>query len=309
MERKVKDTTHKIAKYIKAEKLFVDPNDLALDNQRSPEERSAHLIKLYGARGQHWRDELAGAITVKERKDGRYAIKDGGGRWWAVMNLLKEPRKELLCVVTDEVGDLEAFQRLNAGVHVPTGKIFMARGNDPKNRYEHRVCNVLKDLDYTTVPSRLHRTVGVKAVCFAYDLGVLNTTLSLAKKYWGSYSGRKGVIKYRRIDGYAIAALAGFLFIYSKKREFDRERFEHVLSKVPFDELLEGAKVRLPPRKEHARQWAVALCKELVYRYNLGLSKSPRLEMSEIARLQEKTMDHENHLAHRDVWEMRNIVK
>lgn len=308
--RPVKDDTHRIAKYIKAEKLFVDPNDLELDNQRSPEERKEHLIKLYGPRGGLWKDELAGAITVKERPNGMYAIKDGGGRWWAVMNLLKEPKKELLCVLTERISDLEAFRALNAGVHIPNGKLFMAKGNDPKNRYENRVCNVLKENDYTTVPGRRYRTVSVKSVCFAYDLGVLNKTLSLAKEYWGTKVSKTGKKKHIRVDGYAIAALAGFLFTYNKNPDFSLDRLEHVLMRTPLEELLEGAKDRMPPRKEHARQWAVALCKELVHRYNLGTSKYPKIKMDEITKLQEKVMKHENYVPiHRDVWEMRKVVK
>lgn len=308
--RQMKDDTRKIAKYIRAEKLFVDPRDLELDNQRSPEERKEHLIKIYGARGQFWKDELASAITVKERPNGMYAIKDGGGRWWAVMNLLKDPKKELLCVITEKMNDLEAFTALNAGVHVPQGKIFMAKGNDPKNRYEHRVCNVLKDNDYTTVPGRAYRTVSVKSTCFAYDLGVLGKTLALAKEYWGTKVGMGGKKKHIRVDGYAIAALAGFLFLYGKLPEFSMERLEHVLLRVPFADLLEGARDRLPPRKEHARQWAVALCKELVHRYNLGLSKQPKIRMDEISKLQERVMKHENYnKIHEDVWEMRKVVR
>lgn len=306
----MKADAHKIAKYIKAEKLFVDPHDLELDSQRSPEERKEHLTKLYGTKGQYWKDELAGAITVKERPNGMYAIKDGGGRWWAVMNLLKEPKKELLCVVTEDISDLEAFLALNAGVHISGGKVFMARGNNPKNRYEHRVCNVLKENDYTTVPGRKYRTVSVKAACFAYDLGVLNTTLALAKEYWGTKVSKAGKKKHIRVDGYAIAALAAFLFIYKKLPDFSLDRLEHVLMRVPFIELLEGAKDRLPPRKEHARQWAVALCKELVHRYNLGLAKLPKIRMDDITKLQEKLMKHENYVPiHRDVWEMRKVVK
>lgn len=307
----MKDNRRKVGDYIKAEKLFIDPNDLQLDNQRSPEERKEHLTKLFGARGQYWKDDLAEAITVAERPNGMYAIKNGGGRWWAVMNLLKEPKKELLCVVmTEKISDLEAFRALNAGMHVPNGKIFMAKGNDPKNRYEHRVCNVLKENDYTTVPGRQYRTVSVKAVCFAYDLGVLNKTLALAKEYWGTKVSKLGKKKHIRVDGYAIAALAAFLFTYNKNPAFSLNRLEHVLMRVPFDELLDGAKDRLPPRKEHARQWAVALCKELVHRYNLGLSKQPKIRMDDISKLQEKIMTHENYAAvHKDVWETRKIIK
>lgn len=306
----MKDNTRKIAKYLPAEKLFVDPDDLERDTQRSPEERKEHLIKLYGTRGQLWKDELAGAITVKERKNGLYAIKDGAGRWWAVMNLLKEPKKELLCVITEKTGDLEAFRALNAGVHISTGKIFMAKGNDPKNRYEHRVCTVLKENDYTTVPGRKYRTISVKAACFAYDLGFLNSTLALAKEYWGTRTSKAGKKTHVRVDGYAIAALAAFLFTYKRLPDFSLERLEHVLIRVPFTELLEGARDRLPPRKEHARQWAVALCKELVARYNLGLAKQPRLKMDDISKLQEKVMKHENYVSvHRDVWEMRKVIK
>ncbi|HEY6021094.1 MAG TPA: hypothetical protein VIY48_14660, partial [Candidatus Paceibacterota bacterium] len=89
--------TDKVAKFIPAEKLFIDPTDLEAETQRAPEERKEHLIKMYGARGQLWKDELAGAITVKERGHGMFSILDGGGRWWSVVNLLKDPKRKLLC--------------------------------------------------------------------------------------------------------------------------------------------------------------------------------------------------------------------
>lgn len=306
----MRDTTHKIAHYIKASKLFIDPNDLELDTQRHPEHRKKHLTDLFGAKGQLWKDELAGALTVKERPNGMYAIKDGGGRWWAVMNLLKEPNKELLCVVVETVSDLEAFRSLNAGVKVPDGKIFMAKSHDPKNTYEHRVGNVLRANNFTTVPGSTHKTVKVNHVCFSYDLGNLNTVLSIAKRYWGTKESKTGKVKHYRIEGSGIAGLAGFLFTYGKHKDFDMDRLEHVLARTSFAEIKEGARDFIPGHKEHQRQFGHAMAKELVRRYNLGLSKTPKLKMSDLIKVQEKLMNHKNYSSiHSAVWEMRPIMK
>lgn len=302
--------TERLSKYISADKLFVDPVDLERDRQRDPEERKNHLIKLYGPRGGLWRDDLAGAISVKERQDNKFAIKDGAGRWWAVMNLLRQPRKELLCVVLNGTGDLEAFKSLNSGVHIPKGKMFMARGNDPKNTYEHRICNVLRQHDLTTVPGRGWRTVSINSVCFAYDLGVLYSTLTLAKRYWCEKTTLKGKIKYRRMDGYLLAGLAAFIFLYQKKREFDPNRLDHILGKIPLEETIDEARMFLPPKKEHARQWAVAICKTLVRQYNRGTRKTAKMNSDDIGKLQERVANHQNYSTiHRDVWEMRQVVR
>lgn len=306
----MKDPTHKTAKFIAAEKLFVDPADLALDNQRHPEERKDSLVKLFGSRGQHWRDELAGAITVKERPNGLYAIKDGGGRWWAVMNLLREPRKELLCVIVpSKTNDLEAFSALNAGKHVAKGQLFMAKGNDPKNKYEHRVCTVLKDHEFTTVPARKWRTISTKAVCFSYDLGNLNTTLTIIKERWSIRLTKTGKKIHDRVDGYVIVGLSAFIFLYGNKPGFD-DRLNLILGRNSLKEILEGARELLPARKEHARQWGVAVCRQLIHLYNHGTSKVPKVNPEDILKIQKFSVKHENHVhIHRDVWEFRKVVK
>ena len=303
----MKDNTHKIAKYIAAERLFIDSADLEVDTQRHPKEREAHLTKLYGAKGQLWNDELAGAITVKERKNGMFAIKDGGGRWWAVMNLLKEPKKELLCVIVESVTDLDAFRALNAEMKVPDGKIFMAKSHDPKNIYEHRVGNVLRDQDFTTVPGRGHRSLKVNHICFAYDLGVLHAALGIAKKFWGTKESKTGKIKRYRIEGSCLVGLAGFLATYSKDADFDKERFEHIIARISVDELKGDARDHIRDNKEHQRQWGRAIAKELVRRYNLGLTKSPKLQSSKLDQVQEKLAKHKNFSSiHTEVWEMRD---
>lgn len=302
--------TNKTARYIKAENLFIDPDDLERDTQRHPELRKTHLTNLYGARGQLWKDELAGALTVKPRNGKMFAIKDGGGRWWAVMNLLKDPKKELLCVVAERVNDLEAFSALNAGVKVPDGKIFMAKSHDPKNVYEHRVGNVLRDNDFTTVSGCGHRSLKVNHVCFAYDLGNLNTVLSMAKRFWGTKESKTGKIKRSRLQGSGIAGLSGFLFAYSKHPDLNMQRLEHVLANTSFEDLKSGARDFIPGHKEHQRQWGHAMAKELVRRYNLGLSKTPKLKMNELIKVQEKLMNHKNYSSiHSAVWEMRPIMK
>ncbi len=306
-ERKTMKRTKSL--YIPARKLFVDPNDLAKDWQRDPIERRRHLEALYGPKGEKFSLEKAGALTVKDRHNGMYAIKDGGGRWWAVMNLLQKPEQELLCVIMEETGDLEAFTDLNSGMHVPNGKKFMAAGSDPENKYEYKICSLLKEFDLTTAPAHKHRSVKVNPVIFAHDLRVLKWTLKLATQHWQK-KGPRGI---PRIEGIAIAGLAAFLFIYGD--DIDEGRLDKVLSRTSYDDIKSFARRWLPANKEHQRQWAQAIARELVTQYNMQLvahnkanrKTLPRLEESKIHSLQERIISHKHYPLFAQVWEMRKL--
>lgn len=286
--------------WIAARDLYVDPKDLELDQQRPPEERRGELIKLYGEQGERFSLEHCGALKVKERGRGKYAIKDGGGRWWAVMNLLNKPELKLPCVVMERTSDLDAFVVSQKVVRVPPGKVFMARGNDPKNAYEHRVSNVLKDLGFTTTPGKGPKTVKVNCAIFGYDLGVLRTALMISAQYWsqGEYV----------IEGLALSGLIGFLYTYKDDPKFKIERLHHILKGVDYEDLKESARQFLPRNKEHARQWGPAMAKELATRYNLSLSKQPRINIDDLAGLQAKVQGHEHYPIFGQVWEMRKKV-
>lgn len=286
--------------WIQAKDLYIDKNDLELDQQRNPEERRGELIKAYGERGERFSLEHCGALKVKEKGRGKYSIKDGGGRWWTVMNLLKKPELKLPCVIMKKTSDLDAFVVAQKSVKVPPGKVFMARGNDPKNAYEHRVCTVLKDAGFTATPGRGPKSVNVNHAMFGYDLGVLRLALQIAGQYWGQGE--------YRIEGLALAGLIGFLYTYKDTPGFKIERLHHVLKKVPYEELKESARQFLPRNKEHGRQWGNAMAKELVTEYNLSVSRIQRLELDELSKLQERIQGHEHFGAFRSVWEFRKNI-
>lgn len=286
--------------WIAAKDLYVDPRDLELDQQRHPEERRGELIRMYGEKGERFSLEHCGALKVKEKGRGRYSIKDGGGRWWAVMNLLNKPELKLPCLIMEKTSDLEAFVVAQKVVRVPAGKVFMARGNDPKNAYEHYVCNVLKELGFTTTPGRGPKTVKVNCAIFGYDLGVLRAALQIAARYWsrGEYV----------IEGLALSGLIGFLYTYKDDPKFKMERLHHILRGLDYEDLKDNARQFLPKNKEHARQWGVAMAKELATRYNLSLSKQPRINPDDLAELQARVQGHEHYLIFGQVWEMRKKV-
>lgn len=286
--------------WIAAKDLYVDPKDLELDQQRPPEERRRELIKLYGERGEKFSLEHCGALKVKQRGK-KYAIKDGGGRWWTVMNLLKKPDLKLPCLIMEKTSDLEAFVVAQASIKVPNGKVFMARGNEPKNAYEHRVCTILKEWGFTTTPGKGAKSLGVYHVIFGYDLGVLRLTLQIASQYWG-----QGEYK---IEGLALSGLIVFLYIYKDGPGFRIDRLHHILKNVEYDDLKESARQFLPKNKEHGRQWGNAMAKELVTQYNLSVRKIERLNLDKLSTLEEKVHGHEHFAIFRNVWEFRKVVK
>lgn len=287
--------------WLAAKDLYVDPKDLLLDQQRLPEERRSELIKAYGEKGEKFSLEHCGALKVKERGRGKYAIKDGGGRWWAVMNLLKKPDLKLPCVIMEKTSDLDAFVTAQKTVKVPSGKVFMARGNDPKNSYEHRVSNILKEMGFTATPGKGPKSINVNHAMFGYDLGVLRLALQIAGQYWG-----QGEYK---IEGLALAGLIGFLYTYKDTDGFSIERLHRILKKVDYEDLKERARQFLPKNKEHGRQWGNAMAKELVTEYNLSVSKVQRLNLDELPRLEEKIQGHEHFPAFKSVWEFRKVIK
>lgn len=285
--------------WIAAKDLFVDPKDLLLDQQRLPDERRGELTKTYGEKGERFSLEHCGALKVKERGR-KYAIKDGGGRWWAVMNLLKKPELKLPCVVMERTSDLDAFVIAQKSVKVPNGKVFMAKGNDPKNAYEHRVCNILKEMGFTATPGKGSKSINVNHAMFGYDLGVLRLALQIASQYWG-----QGEYK---IEGLALAGLIGFLYTYKDGDGFRIERLHRILKKVDYEDLKERARDFLPKNKEHGRQWGNAMAKELVTEYNLSVSKIQRLDLDELSKIQEKIQGHEHFSVFKSVWEFRGAI-
>lgn len=296
--------------YLPAKKLFIDQEDLQNDWQRAPEARKAHLIRQYGEKGEKFNLAMAGAITVMDRHNGMYAIKDGGGRHWAVMNLLKKPDMELLCVIVDDkkIDDLDAFLALNSGLHVSGGKKFMALGADPENKYEHKICNVLKEFNLTTAPGAGWRSVKVNPVIFAHDLHLLRRVLTLVTKHWGQ--------KKHRIEGIGICGLAGFLYIYDE--DIDENRLDHVLARTPYPEIKANAAFYLPKNKEHQRQYAKAIAKSLVDAYNAhlrgkkgngtGNQAVKPLDRDKLMDLQNKVHGMKNYEIFSQVWEMRKAM-
>ena len=55
--------------WIRADKLFVDPDDIEVDRQRKPEERGAALVKKFGAKGERFSLEHCGTLKGKRRSN------------------------------------------------------------------------------------------------------------------------------------------------------------------------------------------------------------------------------------------------
>lgn len=283
--------------YIDPANLYVDPDDIVRGVQRDPLDRLSWLIKTYGEHGEKFNPELLGVLIVKKRGDGKYAIKAGGGRHYGYYHLghCTDP---LPCIVAEEGDDLSLFIGEDTRVRVPEGLRFWGLGSDPDRKYEYRIRTIMEQTleGFTTVPGKPGAVRPNNAI-FAYDLGKLTEMLTLANRYW---AGKK-----RRLEGIGLAGLAGFLALYPSH---DSRRLALVLSSVSYQTLKDTARQFLPRNKEHQRQWGIAICKELVTRYNNGIRSVERLSLDKIATLQARLQKHPNFKLHGQVWEMRKIV-
>lgn len=282
---------------ISARKLFLDPDDVKAGRQRDPLDRLLWLAKKFGEDGEKFHPDKFGTVVVKARPNGRYAIKEGGGRHYAVMHLLKQPDLEIPCQIV-KGDDLEIFEGQNDRVLVPKGLLYWGRGMEPRNKLEYGLCEILRETreGFTTVPGK-RNSVNVNHAIFAYDLGVLGKVVTYADRFdWRKPSG---------LEGIGMTGLAGFFFLYPVH---DATRLETVLSAASYEEIKDASRQFLPKNKEHGRQKSVAITKELVTRYNLTRSVV-KLNSDLIPTLQEKVQHLPRFKFFVDVWEMRKVIE
>jgi hypothetical protein len=288
---------------IPASQMRVDPDDIALGQQRDPVDRLNRLVDDFGEHGEQFNPEIFGVIIIKKAERGSpapYKIKDGGGRHLAISHLMDRPDMDLPCVIA-KGDDLKLFHHQNNRLLVNTGTRFWGLSQRPENKYEFRIGKILRETreGFTTVPSKVG-SVKTNNVIFAHDLGVLAQTLTLADLYWA------GPKRKRRIEGIGMTGLAAFLTLFP---QHDAIRLAKVLEAVSYDELKESARAFLPKNKEHQRQWGVAICKELITRYNCGVRKVKPLSLDATARIQDVLQDSPHYTLHSQVWEMRKLVE
>ena len=175
-------------------------------------------------------------------------------------------------------------------------------------RIKRRICKILESTreGFTTIPKKGAASVKITNAMFGYDLGVLREALTVADVHWA------GPKRKNRIEGIGLTALTAFLALYP---DHDSGRLSRILQ-VPYSKLKDESRWALPKNKEHQRQWGVAMCRELVEKYNRNLHKESstsghklvRLNPDTIMTIQDTLQGHKNFNSHSQIWEMRKSI-
>ena len=237
-------------------KLFL--NEIEVPYQRSPERRLAwlrrNIVKKFSM------DET-GVFYVSARPDDRYAIMDGGGRWYVMTHLLPQYKDVLVrCLVwTDltiaEEAAIFASQRNKKSIS-PVDYF-----NSDVHRKVPEAVAIKQTMDTMRLKVGASWPRGISSVPYlyaVYRMGVLERTVYVLKNTWCG-----------QLSNTSLVSTA--IFIEAAGRGLKEDRLRVILSKNGPDYFSTQVKIAAGGVRLHPQELHRAVAKQMLKAYNSGL--------------------------------------